>query len=72
MPLGIAPPLVVCACFGIKRPNMPGVRTSVFHSTCIKLFVAFNETFGQNCGDSEYTRLGGWWILLLATLKVLQ
>ena len=32
VPLGIAPPLVACACSEIKCPNMPGVRASVFHS----------------------------------------
>ena len=35
VPLGIAPPLVTCACFEIKCPNMPGVRVSVFYSTSI-------------------------------------
>ena len=33
VPLGVASPPVICACFEIKRPNMPGVRASVFYST---------------------------------------
>ena len=33
VPLGIAPPLVACACSEINCPNMPGVRASVFYST---------------------------------------
>ena len=51
VPLGIAPPLVACACFEIKCSNMPSVRALVFYSSisrvCVEIYKALEFYFGQ-------------------------